>query len=177
MILKNSLRNTHQITNPTQLEERSSRKKSKETDALPKTQILGTSQFELRKGEKIRLTKTGLLFSGPSAFHYARITVGDITHDCNEQSYQYDKTKDHGFNDLAEDIRGMDEPFDMKKATRKITTTEELKNKAPKKLCDLISKKYNEHPDLLERLISTAPYQLIEASTDSRWGGGSPFPL
>ena len=29
-----------------------------------------------------------------------------------------------------------------------------------------------EHPDLLERLIDTAPLPLIEASMDSRWGGG-----
>ena len=69
-----------------------------------------------------------------------------IEHDCNEQSYQYDKAKDHGFDDLAEEIRGMDEPMEMKKATKKIKKTEEWKSEAPDKLWDLISKKYNEHP-------------------------------
>ena len=151
---------------------------SNEPEAKTVTQTLGTSQFQLRKGEKIRLTKAGLLFSGPSAFpsnmSYAPIKVGNIEHDCNELSYQYDKAKDHGFDDLAEEIRGMDDPMEMKKATRNIKTTEEWKAEAPDKLWDLISKKYNEHPELLERLISTAPYPLIEASVDSRWGGG-PF--
>ena len=32
-----------------------------------------------------------------------------------------------------------------------------------------------EHPDLLERVIDTAPLPLIEASIDSCWGGGAPF--
>ena len=151
----------------------------KEPEAKPVTQTLGTSQFQLRKGEKIRLTKAGLLFSGATAFpsnmFYAPIKVGNIEHDCNEQSYQYDKAKDHGFDDLAEEIRGMDEPMEMKKATKKIKTTEEWKSEAPDKLWDLISRKYNEHPVLLERLISTAPYPLVEASVDSRWVGGAPF--
>ena len=96
--------------------------KSKETDPLVNMQTLGTSQFQLHKGEKIRLTKAGLLFSGPSAFpsnmYYAPITVGNINHDCNEQSCQYDKAKDHGFDELAEEIWGTDEPFNMKKATK-----------------------------------------------------------
>ena len=87
--------------------------KSKETDPLVNMQTLGTSQFELCKGEKIRLTKAGLLFSWPSAFpsnmYYAPITVGNINHDCNAQSCQYDKAKDHGFDELAEEIWGTDE--------------------------------------------------------------------
>ena len=29
-----------------------------------------------------------------------------------------------------------------------------------------------EHPELLERLIDTAPLRLIKASTSMRWGGG-----
>ena len=99
---------------------------TKELETPLGAQTLETSQFQLRKGEKIRLTKAGLLFSGPSAFpsnmFYAPIKVGNIDHDCNEQSYQYDKAKDHGFDDLAEEIRGMDEPMEMKKATKKIMT-------------------------------------------------------
>ena len=98
--------------------------------------------------------------------HYAPITVGEIEHDCNGQSYQYNKPKTHGFDKLAEDIRAMDEPFKMKKPTINITTTQEWKDEAPDKLWDLILKKCNEYPGLLEGLISTAPYLLIEASTD-----------
>ena len=153
--------------------------KTKDKETTLGTQTLETSQFQLRKGEKIRLTKAGLLFSGASAFpsnmFYAPIKVGNIEHDCNEQSYQYDKAKDHGFDELAEVIRGMDDPMEMKKSTKKIKTTEEWKTGSPDKLWDLISKKYNDHPELLERLISTAPYPLIEASMDSRWGGGRPL--
>ena len=32
-----------------------------------------------------------------------------------------------------------------------------------------------EHPDLEEKLLNTAPYRLIEASVDPKWGAGAPF--
>ena len=65
----------------------------------------------------MRPTKAGLLFSGPSAFpsnvHYTPITVGEKKNGCNEQSYQYDKAVPHGFDEIAQHIRKLDDPYDM----------------------------------------------------------------
>ena len=133
----------------------------------------------IKPGEKMRVTKAGLCFAGPSAFpsnmHFAPIMVDGKDQDSNEQSFQYDKANEHGCADLAEDIRKMDDPYEIKKESKRITTTTEWEEGAPDKLWGLLEKKYAKYPMLLERLIETAPLPLIEASKDTRWGGGAPF--
>ena len=133
----------------------------------------------IKRGEKMRITKAGLLFSGPTAYisnmAYAPIKVGDLPHNTNEEAYQYRKCKDHGCDTLAEAILSMDDAHQIKRETADIVRTEEWDNDAPNKLWDLFDRKMREHPDLLEQLIETAPLPLIEASKDSRWGGGAPF--
>ena len=133
----------------------------------------------IKRGEKMRITKVGLCFSGPTAYpsnmHYAPIAVKDKVHDSNEQCFQYDKAKEHGCDELAETIKGLDDPYEIKRESNKITTTTEWDQASPDKLWDLMEKKYHEHPELLERLIETAPLPLIEASKDMRWGGGGPL--
>ena len=130
----------------------------------------------IKRGEKMRITKAGLLFSGPTAYisnmAYAPIKVGDTPHDSNEEAYQYRKAKDHGCDGLAEAILHMEDTHEIKRETKSIVTTEEWNKDAPNKLWDLFDLKMKEHPDLLERLIETAPLPLIEASNDDRWGGG-----
>ena len=132
----------------------------------------------IRPHEKMRLTRAGLLlFSGPNAFpsnmHYAPITVNDKDFDSNEQSFQITKALDHGCKNVAEDIKKMKNSFEIKKEGGRITTTVEWEEGAPEKLWDLMEIKYRQHPELLDRLIETAPLQLMEASTDTRWGGGA----
>ena len=65
----------------------------------------------------MRITKAGLLFSGPTAYisnmAYAPITVDDIPHDCNEEAYQFRKAKDHGCEGLAAAILKMDQERDQ----------------------------------------------------------------
>ena len=39
----------------------------------------------------------------------------------------------------------------------------------------LVIIKYEQHPELLDRLITTSPLRLIEASTGKRWGGRAPI--
>ena len=149
-------------------------------DQEPEKSQQTTKKIKLiKRGEKMRVTKAGLLFSGPSAYisnmAYAPIQVGDIPHDCNEEAYQYRKCKDHGCDELAEAVRSMEDAHQIKRETRDIVTTEEWNEDAPNKLWELFDIKMRQHPELLERLIATAPLPLIEASTDSRWGGGAPF--
>ena len=135
----------------------------------------------IRRSEKMKITKAGLCFSGPTAYpsnmYYAPIVVGNKVHDSNEQCFQYDKATEHGCDDLADRIRKMDDPYDIKNESNNIITTAEWDQASPDKLWELMEKKYREHPELLERLIDTAPLPLIEASKDSRWGGGGGVPF
>ena len=109
--------------------------------------------------------------------YYAPLVFKNKVFDSNEQCFQYEKATEHGCDDLAECIRKIEGPYVIKKESNKITTTLEWDNASPDKLWELLEKKYREHPELLERLIDTAPLQLIEASSDMRWGGGGTFPL
>ena len=59
-----------------------------------------------------------------------------------------------------------DDPDDIKREMADMNTMQEWKNAAPDKLWDLISRKYKAHPELLEPLISTVTYPLVEGSVD-----------
>ena len=109
----------------------------------------------IKRGEKMRITKAGLLFSGPSAYisnmSYAPIVVDDIPHDSNEEAFQYGKAKQHGCDGLAAAVLEMDDSYQIKRETADIVTTDKWKQDAPNKLWTLLDIKMREHPDLLER--------------------------
>ena len=48
---------------------------------------------------------------------------------------------------------------------------------APKVLQQLNQAKYDQNPDLKQKLIETAPHPIVEATVDAKWGGGCPFVL
>ena len=142
---------------------------------LPRT-ITVTTTFVVLPGENMRITNRGLLFSGPSAFpsNLSKYTIvfEDNPYNSNEQAYQWKKATDHDHHDIAIEIMRCTESFDVMYAASGITTTPEWKAYAPRFLAILVILKYDQHPELLERLITTSPMLLIEASTSKRWGGG-----
>ena len=137
-----------------------------------------TKEGLIRKGEKMRITKKGLCFSGPSSYlsnlAYISITYNKRSYDSNEQGYQWLKAIDHHDEELAKEIKATKNSFEIKSAGSIITNSDEWNLKAPDILEKLFEIKLDEHPDLLERLIETYPLDLIEASTDTTWGGGGP---
>ena len=64
----------------------------------------------------------------------------------------------------------------MKSAGGIITASPEWEEKSPDRMDQMTEDKFDQHPELLERLIDTYPLELIEASIDEKWGGGAPFP-
>ena len=40
------------------------------------------------------------------------------------------------------------------------------------KMEEMLEAKFTQNPDLMDRLMRTAPYELVEASIDKKWGGG-----
>ena len=137
------------------------------------------NKFTILPGENMRLTKKGLCFSGPSAFpsNLARypIKYKNRPYISNEQAYQWTKATTHDENDIAVNIETSTEAWDIMYAGSDISTTEEWNDSAPDLLAELVIIKYEQHPELLERLISTYPHRLIEASVSKRWGGGAPI--
>ena len=137
------------------------------------------SKFVIRPGENMRISKRGLLFSGPSAFplNLAKypISYNDKSCDSKEQAYQWQKAVDNSEEEIAAEIKRATESFDIYYAGSDIVTSEVWKRNAPDLLAMLVIIKYEQHPELLDRLISTYPKRLIEASLSKRRGGGAPI--
>ena len=133
----------------------------------------------IRKGERMRITRKGLCFSGPSCYisnmAYIPIKFNNRDYDSNEQGYQWTKAMDHHDPDLAKEIKKTDNSYEVKTAGGLVTSSPEWKRCAPDLIERMFELKLDQHPEVLERLIDTYPLDLIEASTDSTWGGGAPF--
>ena len=90
----------------------------------------------------------------------------------NEQAFQCTKADRHGKPDLALALKDMSNSYEIKIEASNIIVTDEWNKIAPDILWDLLDEKMKERPELLERLIKTAPLRLIEASKSTEWGGG-----
>ena len=135
----------------------------------------------IRRGERMKVTRKGLCFSGPSSYlsnmAYVDVKVGDKTFVSNEQRYQWEKAMKHEDQELAREIKDTRDSYEVKNAEGLITANEVWLAEAPDPLETMIVDKFEQHPDLLERLIDTYPLELIEASSEDRWGGASPINL
>ena len=129
----------------------------------------------------MRITTSGLLFSGPTAYPSnmckVPITYWTKNYTSNEQAYQCIKAESHDNEELAKTLKEMSSAFEIKDEAGCIVVTDEWNDNAPELIWELFDEKMKQNPHLLERLIQTAPLQLIEASTSRRWGGGGPFPF
>ena len=130
---------------------------------------------------KMKLTKAGLTFSEPTAFvsnmSYCEFTYNGQPYTSNKQGIQHLNVVHHLVPDIAEKILGMTCAKAIKIASHDIPKSESWAKLAAGKLWDLNDAKYTQNPPLLERLIETAPYKLIEATLDSQWGGGGGAPI
>ena len=129
--------------------------------------------------EHMRVRASGLLFSGPTAYpsnlYKAPIKYQDKDYNCNEQCYQCNKAEKHYRDDLAAAMMEMSESCEIKDEAGNIELSDEGNDLAPDFLMELFYQKMKQNLHLLERLILTAPLQLIEASKSTKWGGGAPF--
>ena len=144
-----------------------------------KPKMVRNLEFTIKPGENMRLSKKGILFSGPTAFvsNLSRypIRFEDRDYNSNEQGFQWTKATRHDEPEIAEEIMKCKEPFDILYAGADITTSPEWNRNSPLLLATLFHIKMERHPELLQRLISTSPHRLIEASSSKRWGGGAPI--
>ena len=147
--------------------------------ACPKIPTLPRTRPRVFSRIKIKLTDAGLTFSGPSAF---------LSHMYN-CDFIYDKTPytsvEQGLHhihathelefEIAEAIMELYNAIDIKDAAKSLPDTEEWNEMAPGVIFKLNQAKYDQNPDLKQRLIETAPHPIVEASVTAKWGGGCLF--
>ena len=135
-----------------------------------------TKEGLIRRGERMRVTRKGLCFSGPSSYlsnmAYVPIVYKKKAFESNEQGFQWNKVMDHKMAPIANDIKTTEDSYRVKTKGGKIAASPEWNLKAPGILEEMFIIKIEEHPELLERLLDTYPLDLIEACTDDKWGGG-----
>ena len=129
--------------------------------------------------EKVKLTKAGYAYSGPSAF-LSHMYNCDFVHLSTpytsvEQGYHHTHATHEMEFDTAEIIMSLYNAQDIKIAAKNLPDSEEWEQMSPGVLWDLNKAKFDQNPDLKQRLIETAPHKLVEASVDSKWGGGCPY--
>ena len=130
---------------------------------------------------KMRVTKYGILFSGPTAFvsnMYKRDFYDDDQAKCVsvEQRYGFLEAMFNKEFDLALALTNPElTGYAVKDMCRNLPKNPGLDAIKVPTLLRLMIKKFEQNPDLLQDLIDTAPRRLIEASWDLLWGGGKPF--
>ena len=133
------------------------------------------------KEVKIKMTKTGLTFSGGSAFlshmYKCPIVCKKIPYSSVEQGYHHLHAEFEKEPEIAAKILNEHEPLEIKIISAALPKSEGWKQVGPGYMWELNEAKFDQNPDLKKELISTAPALLIEASVDSRWGGGGSAPL
>ena len=128
---------------------------------------------------KIRLTKSGLIFSGPTAFISNMATTPFVFENVDyvsvEQSHQSTKAVISADMQAAFDIMKETKPFKIHSRGRRIVTNDTWNRVCSPKLRAQVVAKFMQNPGLKAMLIATYPIPLVEASPDPRWGGGGPF--
>ena len=128
---------------------------------------------------KIKLTKCGLTFSGKTAF-VSNLSNCDFVYrgqpyTSTEQGLQHQNALHHKMTDIAAKIMNTTDTALIKQISHDIPKSEEWNRISPGILWDLNDCKYSQNPPLMDKLLDTAPHKLVEASFDTRWGGGAPF--
>ena len=128
---------------------------------------------------KIKLTKSGLTFSGPTAFpsnlSYSDFVFKGQPYSSSEQGFQYLNAIHNEVPELATKILGTRDTKVIKELSHDIPKSESWNKIAPTTLWGLMDAKFSQNPPLMKQLIDTAPHKLIEASMDGKWGGGAPY--
>ena len=142
------------------------------------------SKFELKKPSpdpkiKIKLTKCGLIFSGPTAFP-SNMSYSDFVYDgqpysSSEQGFQHLDAVHNDVPDIAAKILATRDTKIIKDMSHDIPKSDSWNKIAPTKLWGLMDAKFSQNPALMKELLDTAPHKLIETSMDGKWGWGGPY--
>ena len=128
---------------------------------------------------KIKMTKAGLTFSGPSAYmshmHRCSFTFKKTPYSSVEQGYHHLHAQFEDDPEIAAKIMATYEPIEIKDISSALPKCDGWNRVAPRFMWVLNEAKYEQNPKLKRQLIETAPVLLTEASVDSKWGCSCPY--
>ena len=129
-----------------------------------------------KKTQKMRLTRAGLVYSGPTAIfshlYRATFTIDDTPYNSVEQKLQYEKAMMAKDLQAAEQIMNTHDTWRIKQIGDLVKVTKEyIENRLH--IARIGNEaKYRDNHDLMEALIETGDLKLIEGATSSFWAGG-----
>ena len=101
------------------------------------------------------------------SFVYKKVPYSSVKQGYHHLHAQYEEEPD-----IAQSIMTIHDPVAIKELSKSLPKSEGWAKIAPDKMWDLNLAKYDQNPELKKQLLDTAPDLLIEASIDSKWGGG-----
>lgn len=127
---------------------------------------------------KSRTSEADIYFQGEhspfSNFFPATFTddEGFIYHSA-EQAFQHKKAKAHAKHKIANKILKTRNPYEVKRLSKKVPTSQEWKNGEDTLMEQIVTNKFEQNDALAAQLILTDKRQLHEASSDPKWGTGA----
>lgn len=102
----------------------------------------------------------------------AKIKYGGKMYYSVEHTFQCIKVKDAGYEELAEEIRGIRNPYDVKRLGHSIPIKKKWKKKAGELMELLIQMKFDQNQKLKEKLMETCYRKYYEMTGDKLWATG-----
>ena len=132
-----------------------------------------------KKPQKMRLTRSGLVYSGPSAIfshlYKANFTIDDTPYNSVEQKLQYEKAMMAHDMQSAETIMNTSDTWKIKQIGDRVKVTKEYIDNRLHIARVGNEAKFRDNPDLMEVLLDTGELILIEGANSSFWAGGESF--
>lgn len=103
-----------------------------------------------------------------SNFYETPVSYAGLTYRNAEAAFQAQKTLDKA---IRQTFTGMD-PSEAKKAGRRVALRPDWERVKDQIMLDVVTAKFNAHPDLAEKLLATGDAELVEGNTwgDRYWG-------
>ena len=132
-----------------------------------------------KKVQKMRLTASGLVYSGPTAIfshlYKAQFKIDDTPYNSVEQKIQYEKAMMADDIQAAELIMNTQDTWTIKDIGNRVKVTKEyLDNRLHIARIGNVAK-FRDNPDLMEALLETGDLNLIEGTKSAFWGGGEEY--
>ena len=148
---------------------------AQEKALAPKDQDVGNLQLMGRTA----LRGGRICFSGATSylsnFFLVCFVFCNIQYKSLEQCYHHTHAVMAKALDIAALIYKETDGVELKNLSKRIPYCEEWAKVSDPKMDEMIDAKFSQNPELMDKLARTAPYDLVEASVDKKWGGGEPW--
>ena len=111
-----------------------------------------------------------------SNFYKIDFVFEGVRYQLVEQGYQFKFAMFHKEFDIAQKVLNKTDGVEIKDLVRNIVELAEWAVESEPLLRGMVLAKFQQNLGLMDELVATYPYPLIEATRDSKWGGGGlPF--